>query len=124
MVKSSLFWSGCLTPTWGDCAPAETPASLQIDSTSVEKDLHAVCLRCYDWRIEVLRSRRIIMGEAAASIHQDGPVPIGDLDVMTWARGDVATSLNSKVGELEPQKFSSFNLKYFSPVLIRRIFFR
>ena len=113
-----------MTPTWGDCAPAESPASCLLIITSVEKDFHAVCLRCYDWRIEVLRSRRIIMGEAAASIHQDGPVPIGDLDVMTWARGDVATSLNSKVGELEPQKFSSFNLKYFSPVLIRRIFFR
>ena len=110
--------------TWGDCAPAETPASLQSLSISVEEDLHAVCLRCYDWRIEVLRSRRIIMGVTAASIHQDGPVPINDLEVMTWAQGDVATSLNSKVSELKPQHFPSFHLKYFSLVKIRRIYFR
>ena len=90
----------------------------------MEEDLHEVCLRCYDWRIEVLRSRRIIMGVTAASIHQDGPVPIGDLDIMTRARGDFATSLNSKVSELKPQHFPSFNLKYFSLVKIRRIYFR
>ena len=43
---------------------------------------------------------------AAAVVHQGCPVPIGDLDIVASAGGDI-TSPNSKVGELQPQYFST-----------------
>ena len=58
----------------------------------MEEDLQSVAPGRYDWR----------QGEAAAVVHQGCPVPIRDLDKVTWAGGDI-TSPNSKVGELQPQ---------------------
>ena len=39
----------------------------------------------------------------------DCPVTIGDLDIVARAGGDI-TSINSKVGELQPQYFSTLYL--------------
>ena len=72
---------------------------------------HSVGFGCDGWWLEV--KKEIIwlnIGEAAAVVHQGCPVPIGDLDVVAWAGlpgGDRTTSPNSKVGELQPQYFST-----------------
>ena len=95
-----------LTLTWCHCTPAETPTSLQpgcpIIAIRVEEDLHSVASGCYDWRQEVTVIRWISIRVAAAVVHQGCPVPIRDLDKVAWAGGDI-TSINSKVGELQPQ---------------------
>ena len=61
----------------------------------------------YDrWKKEV-GLRGIDRGVAAAVVHQDRPVAIGDPDVVVLASW---LPLHSKVGELKPQHFPAFNL--------------
>ena len=72
----------------------------------MEKDLHSVGPGCYGFRLEVIGPEAEI--EAAGLVHQGCPVPIRDLDKVVWAGGDI-TSINSKVGELQPQYFPALH---------------
>ena len=91
--------------TWCHRDPAKTPPSLCMIGIRVEEYFHCVGFRCDGWWLEVPGRRWIRV--AAAVVHQGCPVPICDLDKVGWAGGDIAggaiTSLNSKVGELQPQ---------------------
>ena len=70
-------------------------------------DTRDVRVGCYDrWKKEV-GLRGIDRGVAAAVVHQDRPVAIGDPDVVILASW---LPLHSKVGELKPQHFPAFNL--------------
>ena len=88
------------------------------DIIRVEEDLHSVAPGRYDWRQEVSRKRWIRV--AAAVVHQGCPVPIGDLDIVAWAGGDI-TSPNFKVGELQPQYLPTLHFYYLCFVVVVRI---
>ena len=109
--------------TWYHCTPAETPASCCITAIRVEEDFHSVAPGRYHWRQEVQGRRWIRV--AAAVVHQGCPVPIGDLDKVTWA-GDIdrPTSMNSKVCELQPQYLTTLNFYGLRLVKIVRIVVR
>ena len=57
--------------------------------------------------MEVVGLGGVHRGVAAAVVHQDRPVAIGDPDVVVLASW---LPLHSKVGELKPQHFPAFNL--------------
>ena len=117
-----------LALTWCHCTPAEIPTSpcfkKCFTAIRVEQDLHSVAPGCYDWRQEVIGIRWIIRGVAAAVVHQGCPVPICDLDKVTWAGGDITTNPNSKVGELQPQYLPTLHFYGFGLVHVVRIVIR
>ena len=92
-----------MTLAWCDRTPAETPTRHCITTICVEEDLHSVAAGRYDWRQEVMGIRWISVRVAAAVVHQGCPVPICDLDKVACAGVDNPASINSKVGELQPQ---------------------
>ena len=73
----------------------------------VEEDLHGVRVGHDDWRLEVTGGSARNRGLAAALVHQDFPVPICDLEMVAIT---VATVLNSKSGELQPQYLTNLHL--------------
>ena len=93
--------------TWCHRDPAKTPASLCIPGIRVEEYFHCIGSRCDSWWLEVRGMGWIRV--AAAVVHQGCPVPIGDLDIVARAGGDI-TSINSKAGELQPQYLPGLHL--------------
>ena len=89
------------------CRPMKTPTRLCIFVIGVEVDFHFVRFGRYYRRLEVIGIRWIRV--AAAVVHQGCPVPIGDLDIVARAGGDI-TSINSKAGELQPQYLPGLHL--------------
>ena len=72
-----------------------------------EEDAGGVGL-CVDyWRLEVVGLGGVDRRIAAAVVHQDRPVSVGDPDVVVLARG---FPLHSKVGELQPQHHPPLDL--------------
>ena len=70
-------------------------------------DTRDIGVGSYDRWQEEVGLRGINRGVAAAVVHQDRPVAVGDPDVVVLASW---LPLHSKVGELEPQHFPAFNL--------------
>ena len=93
--------------TWCHSRPAKTPTRIRPKVICSQMDTRDVRVGCYDrWKKEV-GLRGIDRGVAAAVVHQDRPVAIGDPDVVILASW---LPLHSKVGELKPQHFPAFNL--------------
>ena len=88
--------------TWCHFNPTKTPSNPCMIDIRVEEYFHCIGTRCDSWWLEVQGRRWVPGGVAAAVVHQGCPIPIGDLDIVAWAGGDI-TSINSKVGELQPQ---------------------
>ena len=93
--------------TWCHCAPAKTPSKSCMIDIRVEEYFHCIGSRCDSWWPEVRGMGWIRV--AAAVVHQGCPVPIGDLDIVARAGGDI-TSINSKAGELQPQYLPGLHL--------------
>ena len=90
----------------------------------VEEDVHGVRLCDEDWRQEVPRTRWIIIGVAAAPVHQGCPVLFYDFDIVAWAGGRVTrTRINYKTGELQPQRLPTLYLYPLCPLKVARITF-
>ena len=68
--------------------------------------------------------RWIKWGVATAVVHQGCPIPIDDFDIVAWAGGEITTSPNIKVGELQPQYLTTFHLNAFCLVNQVRIVVR
>ena len=86
----------------------------------VEVDFRFVRFGRYDRQLEVQRSIWISIREAAAVVHQDRPVPIGDSDKV----GMASVAINNEDGkgsELKPQYFPSFHSHVFGFLKVMRI---
>ena len=93
--------------TWCHGRPAQTPTRIRPKVICSQVDTRDVRVGSYDrWQKEV-GLRGIDRGVAAAVVHQDRPIAIGDPDVVILASW---LPLHSKVGELKPQHFPAFNL--------------
>ena len=95
--------------------PTKTPSIRCPAFISVEIDLNFVSFGCYD----------LWVGVAAAVVHQSCPVPIGDLDKVAWAGGDITMAIrNSKVGELQPQYLATLHFYCLRLVEVVRVVVR
>ena len=104
--------------TWCYGRPAETPTRIRPKVICFQVDTRDVRVGSYDrWKKEV-GLRGIDRGVAAAVVHQDQPVAVGDPDVVVLA---IWLPLHSKVGELEPQHFPAFNLDRLSLLQVVRV---
>ena len=93
--------------TWCHSRPAKTPTRIRPKVICSKVDTRDIGVGRYDrWKKEV-GLRGIDRGVAAAVVHQDQTVAIGDPDVVVLASW---LPFNSKEGELEPQHFPVFNL--------------
>ena len=70
-------------PTWCHCGPVETP-TLGVIGHHVggEDDLHRIGLRVQDSRNQLKVTLFWVLYLATGAIHQDGPVPIYDLNIV------------------------------------------
>ena len=62
-------------------------------------------------------------GEAADLVNQSYPVPIGDFDIVVMVTGSRIT-MNSKLGELQPQYLPTLHLDFFCLVKVVRVIAR
>ena len=105
--------------TWCHCGPAQTPSSLRTSTPiHVEEDNHCVASSCYGLWLEVLFVWSWFWGGAAALLHQDCPVPIGDLDKVVLT---VGSPFNFKAGELKPHYLPTIHFQCVCPITIRRV---
>ena len=93
--------------TWCHSRPAKTPTRIRPKVICSKVDTRDVRVGRYDRWKKVVGLRGIDRGVAAAVVHQDRPVAVGDPHVVVLASW---LPLHSKVGELEPQYFPAFNL--------------
>ena len=109
--------------TWCHLRPVETPSRGVSRAVRVEEDVHGVRLCGEDWRQEVPGMRwTYTTGVAAAPVHQGCPVPFYDFDIVAWAGGRVTeTSMNSKVGKLQPQHLPTLYSYRICPLKVVRI---
>ena len=93
--------------TWCHGRPAKTPTRIRPKVICPKVDTRDIRVGSYDrWKKEV-GLRGIDRGVAAAVVHQDQPIAIGDPHIVILASW---LPLHSKVGELKPQHFPAFNL--------------
>ena len=88
------------TKTWCHRSPAETPASGCVIGIRAEEYFHSVASSNYQ---QVVRMRWVRWKGSTGPVHQGYAVSIPDFDKVARAGGDVATVMNVKVGELQPQ---------------------
>ena len=93
--------------TWCNCHPTKTKTRICTKAISSKVDACGIGVRGHDWWKKVIGLGGIYGRVAAAVVHQDRPVAIGDPHVVVLASW---LPLHSKVGELEPQHFPAFNL--------------
>ena len=86
----------------------------------VEVDFYFVCFGRYDRQLEVQGIIWISIRVAAAVVHQDRPVPIGNSDKVGMASVAIKNE-DGKGSELKPQYFPSFHSNVFGFLKVMRI---
>ena len=94
------------TLTWCHGSPVETPTSGCMIVIRAEEYFNSIASRQYHQVVEI---RWLQWNVTTGPVHQGYPVPVPDLDKVTWAGVDIATVLNIKVGELQHQYLATLH---------------
>ena len=93
--------------TWCNCRPTKTKTRICAKTICSKVDACDIGERGHDWWKKVIGLGGIYGRVAAAVVHQDHSVSIGDPHVVILTGG---LPLNSKVGELQSQHLTAFYL--------------
>ena len=93
--------------TWCNCHPTKTKTRICAKTICSKVDACDIGERGHDWWKKVIGLGGIYGRVAAAVVHQDHSVSIGDPHVVILTGG---LPLNSKVGELQSQHLTAFYL--------------